>query len=343
MGHHQAVAQLRGGLTAMLLAWMLIHFFLGAAGTWLARRYALNRDLVDQPGERRSHAVTTPRGGGIAIVIALLVACIALAIRLPGQAWLLAAFSAGLVLVAGAGWLDDHRPTPPWARLIAHAAAAALFAAAVLHAYSDLWLAGAAFVLVVVLINVWNFMDGINGLAATQAALVALALAVMMGGAWGGVGLALAAACVGFLPFNFPKAVIFLGDVGSGALGYALAAVTIMASATHAMPWPLLLLPPSAFLIDASLTLLMRMRRGERWWTAHVQHSYQVWVRGGASHAKVTLAYMAWTLLAVGAMLGLRGTSPLFMLCAVMTWYMSGAFTWWLLRRAAATRALRGN
>ena len=97
-----------------MLAWMLIHFALGAAGTWLARRYALNRDLMDQPGERRSHAVSTPRGGGIAIVVALLVACAALAIRLPDQAWMLAAFAVGLVLVAGAGWLDDHRPTSPW-------------------------------------------------------------------------------------------------------------------------------------------------------------------------------------------------------------------------------------
>ena len=326
-----------------MLAWMLIHFAMGAAGTWLARRYALNRDLVDQPGERRSHAVSTPRGGGIAIVVALLVACAALAIRLPGQTWLLTAFGVGLVLVAGAGWLDDHRPTSPWVRLGVHAVAAAVFAAAVQHAFADPWLAGAAFVLAVVLVNVWNFMDGINGLAATQAAAVSLALAAVMGGTWAGVALALAAACLGFLPFNFPKAVIFLGDVGSGALGFALAAITIMATANQSIAWPLLLLPLSAFLIDAGLTLLMRMRRGERWWTAHVQHSYQVWVRSGAAHAKVTLVYMAWTLLSVVLMLGLRAASPLFMLCGVVAWYTSGAFIWWLLRRAAAKRALRGN
>jgi UDP-N-acetylmuramyl pentapeptide phosphotransferase/UDP-N-acetylglucosamine-1-phosphate transferase len=224
-----------------------------------------------------------------------------------------------------------------------HAIAAAVFAAAVLHVYADPWLAGAAFVLAIVLVNVWNFMDGINGLAASQAVVVSLALAAVMEGTWVGVALALAAACLGFLPFNFPKAAIFLGDVGSGALGYAIAAITIVASATQSIAWPLLLLPLSAFLIDAGLTLLMRMRRGERWWIAHVQHCYQVWVRGGAAHATVTLAYMAWTLLAVAIMLGLRAASPLFMLCGVAAWYMSGAFIWWLLRRAAAQRALRGN
>ena len=137
-----------------MLAWMLIHFALGAAGTWLARRYALNRDLVDQPGERRSHAVSTPRGGGIAIVVALLVACAALAIRLPGQTWMLAAWGVGHVLVGGGGWLDHHRPSSPWVRLGVHALAAAVFAAAVQYVYADPWLAGAAFVLAIGLVNV---------------------------------------------------------------------------------------------------------------------------------------------------------------------------------------------
>ncbi|MBF6024782.1 MraY family glycosyltransferase [Lysobacter niastensis] len=326
-----------------MLAWMLLYFVLAAAGTWLARRYALKRDLLDRPDERRSHAVTTPRGGGIAIVAALLVACVALTIRLPDQALLMAAFAAGLVVVAGAGWFDDHRPTSPWVRLGAHAVAATLFAGAILHVFADPWLAGAAAIAILVLVNVWNFMDGINGLAATQTMLVAFALGAFIGGPWTGVALALAAACLGFLPFNFPRAAIFLGDVGSGALGYAVGAITIMASATQSMPWPLLFLPLSTFLVDAGLTLLMRMRRGERWWTAHVQHSYQVWVRSGAGHATVTFVYMAWTLLAILLMLGLRQSSPLFMLCGVVAWYMSSAFAWWLLRRAAQQRVLRNH
>ena len=140
----------------------------------------LNRDLIDQPGERRSHAVSTPRGGGIAIVVALLVACGALAIRLPGQTGALAAFGSRTGAGGGgrAGWTITGRLLPGL-RLGVHALAAAVFAAAIQYAYADPWLAGAAFVLAIVLVNVWNFMDGINGLAATQAALVSLALAAV--------------------------------------------------------------------------------------------------------------------------------------------------------------------
>jgi UDP-N-acetylmuramyl pentapeptide phosphotransferase/UDP-N-acetylglucosamine-1-phosphate transferase len=324
-------------------AWMLLHFLLSVTGTWLALRYALARDLVDRPDERRSHVGTTPRGGGIAIVAALLVAVVALSVRPPGDAKALLLFTGGLLLVAGAGWLDDHRPTSPWLRLATHALAAGLLSLAIYEVSGDPWLAGAAFMAAIVLINVWNFMDGINGLAATQAGWVALVLGATMAGTWASLALALTAACLGFLPFNFPRARIFLGDVGSGALGYVIAALLVMASATRAMPWPLLLLLPSAFLIDAGLTLLVRLLRGERWWTAHAQHAYQVWARGGAGHAKVTVTYLVWTLLAAALMLCLRHVSGLFMLCGVLAWYTSGAFIWWLLRRRTPRQAPSAN
>ena len=100
-----------------MIGWLAVFFLMGAAGTWLARRYALQRDLVDEPGERRSHAVRTPRGGGIAIVAVLLVACIALALREPLHAPWLTALGVGIAMVAGVGWVDDHRPLSPWLRL----------------------------------------------------------------------------------------------------------------------------------------------------------------------------------------------------------------------------------
>lgn len=279
-----------------MLSWLTLHFATGLAGTWLARGYAIRRDLIDHPGERRSHGTPTPRGGGIAIVVALLVAACVLGWRHPGDIVPLAGFAAGLLLVAGVGLLDDHRPLSPWLRLAVHAIASALLGLGVAGASGDLVLSLGAFVAAMVLTNVWNFMDGINGIAATQAVLVAVGLAVFTGGAWGGMALALAAASLGFLPFNFPRARIFLGDVGSGAIGFTVAALLVAALRDGQLAPPLLLLPLSAFLVDSGLTLLRRVLRAEPWWTAHAQHAYQRWANASGTHVPVTLAYAGWTL-----------------------------------------------
>jgi UDP-N-acetylmuramyl pentapeptide phosphotransferase/UDP-N-acetylglucosamine-1-phosphate transferase len=321
-----------------MLAWGFLYFGIGLAGTWLARRYAMQRNLFDHPGARRSHLVATPRGGGLSIVVALLMAAIALAVRDPQQRTLLVAFAVGLTLVAGIGMLDDHHPLSPWLRLVVHASAALLLALAIDHVFADMRLAAIAFVAALVLTNVWNFMDGINGLAATQALLLVAVIACIADGAWSLLAIALAAASLGFLPYNFPTARIFLGDVGSGAMGFAIAALGVTAlDPIDASSW-LLMLPLSAFLLDAGLTLLRRMLRGERWWAPHTQHAYQVLARR-AGHTAVTVAYGFWTLLGWAIMLGLREAPPNFMLSIGIAWYISGAFLWWLLQRLE-TRAV---
>lgn len=318
-----------------MLAWWLLFAGLTAAGTWVARGYALSRRLIDTPGERRSHTVATPRGGGIAIVLAVLVAALALSLRFPPQAMLLRLFAAGFALVALVGWIDDHRATSPWLRLAVHALAAAVLAVGVALAHGDPRLAAAAFVAAVVLTNVWNFMDGIDGIAASQALLVAAVLAWATGGAWGWLGAALAAACAGFLPFNFPRARIFLGDVGSGAIGFGLAALGVMPVATAALDGILLLLPLSAFLVDAGLTLLRRILRRERWWTAHAQHAYQIWARR-AGHVRVTLAYAGWTVIGTALAMALRTEPFIVIASSVAAWYTCAALVWlWVQRRAA--------
>lgn len=281
-----------------MLGWLVLHFAIGFTGTWLARRYAVHRDLLDHPGERRSHATPTPRGGGIAIVLALLVAACVLAWRQPQQIVLIGAFVAGLLLVAGVGLVDDHRPLSPWLRLGVQFAAACALALGAAGAWGDLRIALLAFAAVMVLSNVWNFMDGINGIAASQAVLVAAWLGLAAGGVWGVMAMALVAACLGFLPFNFPNARIFLGDVGSGALGFALAALLAAAAARQSVEWPVLVLPFSAFLVDSGMTLMRRILRGERWWAPHAQHAYQRWSARLGTHTPVTLAYAGWTAVA---------------------------------------------
>lgn len=323
---------------------------LAAALTWLARRYALARHLVDQPGERRSHQAATPRGGGVAIVVVMFVALL-----WPGKHGLQAAvalpMALGLALVAGIGWWDDHRPLSARLRLAAHVVAGMLLAAGLHGAGLDVPTCVVLGVTAVVLVNVWNFMDGINGLAASQAALVAATAAVLVGpGAQGWMpGWLLVAACIGFIPFNFPRARIFLGDVGSGALGYLLALLAGLVALGGA-DGPgrgdamLLLLPASAFLVDASLTLARRILRRERWWEPHVQHAYQASARRHG-HTVTTLAYGLWS--AGGAwlawMLGGNDRAVGFMMCAaVAAWQGMGACWWWYLQDFERRMTARG-
>ncbi|TXI46408.1 MAG: hypothetical protein E6Q50_15290 [Lysobacter sp.] len=336
-------------LRADWLLWFALYAALGYAGAALARRYALQRRLMDEPGERRSHSVPTPRGGGIAIVAALSIAALALIVRQPRDIVETVGGALGLWLVAGIGWLDDHRPLSPWLRLSVHALAATALA-------FGAWLGGASFaaatttwVLCVVLVNVWNFMDGIDGLASTQAALVAAAFAFCAGSASSTLlALATIGAIFGFLPFNLPKARLFLGDVGSGALGYALA--WLAALAMDAIPqaaWPWLLLPLSAFLLDAGLTLSSRIVRGERWWLPHVEHVYQRWARRTGSHLAVSGVYALWT--AIAAIMCGFGVSKIDawgadeIAWAVSAWWGLGGVLWYGFRRRAIGSRAEGT
>ena len=160
--------------------------------------------------------------------------------------------------------------------------------------------------------------------------LCALAFAAVLGDAWRSVALVVAGACLGFLPFNFPKARVFLGDVGSGALGYLLAALLAAGFGSRPVPvWPLLLLPAMAMLVDTGLTLLWRLRRGDRWWQAHVQHAFQRWSRWHG-HVRVTAAFAGWTFVAVAIMLAALqwppGVAPGVALAALLA--SAGAWRW---------------
>lgn len=316
-----------------MVLWLLLHFAIGLAGTWIARLYAVRRELIDHPGERRSHQVPTPRGGGIAIVIAILVAACVLGWQQPRQIVLIAGFVVGLLLIAGIGLADDHRPLSPWLRLGVQAIAGAVFGLAVAAVTGSLPLAVFALVATLVLTNVWNFMDGINGLAASQAALVAVGLAFFVGGSWAWIALALAAACMGFLPFNFPRSRIFLGDVGSGALGFVLAALVVVAVAEKGERSVLLLLPLSAFLVDSGLTLARRLIRGERWWTSHVQHAYQRWAAGVKTHTPVTMMYAGWTVCGWLLFWGLASASQAQARTGGLLWIAASVAIWSELQR----------
>jgi UDP-N-acetylmuramyl pentapeptide phosphotransferase/UDP-N-acetylglucosamine-1-phosphate transferase len=289
---------------------------ISALSTWLAIGYARKRRLIDEPGMRRSHSTPTPRGGGIGIVVAVLAAaCIPAIMHPPTSVGAAVMLTIAIVIVAAVGWIDDHRGLPARTRFIAHCIAAAIFlfpvvvavilspAAVETHfstSVSSVWILLALVALGIVwFVNLHNFMDGIDGLLAAQAIFVLVAVALLCrhaGEPHAGETLVFAGAAAGFLPFNFPRARIFMGDVGSGVLGLLIAVALIwqMSAPDTALASGFVLC--SAFVTDATCTLVSRIARGRRWYSAHREHLYQWLVRSGFSHAGVVALYMGWNL-----------------------------------------------
>ena len=290
-------------LGGLLLSWGL---------TALARRYALATQLLDRPNERSSHTVPTPRGGGVAIVASFLLLTLGLGLAGPIERSLLVATLGAGSLVAALGFADDRRPLPARWRFLGHAAAAAWVlawmgrvpAVPLLSAVVDLGIAGPLLcgLYIVWMVNLFNFMDGIDGIASVEAITVALGGALLWwlaGSGSGGVLLALLfAACVGgFLVWNFPPARIFMGDAGSGFLGLVIALLSLWCGqATPALFWSWFILV-GCFMVDATTTLVRRVRRGERFHEAHRSHAYQYAARRLGGHRPVTLMCGAINLL----------------------------------------------
>lgn len=295
----------------IVAALVVLSGLIGLAGTWLARRYALRRRLLDHPNARSSHVVATPRGGGIAIVAGFAVGMTLWASLAGPGPWRLlwAAVVPPALLVAAIGFWDDHRPLPARWRLLVHFAAAAL-AVLVLGGLRplplpgievDAGLAGSAMAVVglVWILNLYNFMDGIDGIAATEGVFVATSAALLAGPGSGAFVplLLVSAASAGFLAFNWPPARIFMGDVGSGFLGFVLGALLFAQHASGHLPFGAGLILLGAFLADATVTLLVRLLRGERLHEAHRSHAYQRAARRFGGHRTVTAAVLAINLL----------------------------------------------
>lgn len=261
--------------------YLLVAVLVGGAAASIALlviRTAPVLGLIDIPNERSSHASPRPRGGGLGIVIALIAGML---ICLPFLATMVSwsLVLTGAAAVAGVGFIDDLRPVSIAWRLLAHVVAGVLLLMALPSPLSiEL---GSGWVLtesvarvvsllgVIWLINAFNFMDGIDGLAGSEAMFVGLGAAVLIALTHPGhpmivVAGLLAAACAGFLVLNWPPARIFLGDVGSGFLGFVVAGLALWAmSEKLTSQWPWIILN-GLFIVDATFTLVRRGIRGER-------------------------------------------------------------------------------
>jgi len=289
-----------------LLAGFLIAAFASLLLTGVVRRFALQRSVLDIPNERSSHSVPTPRGGGLAIAIVSLMAIAWAGATSAIDARAATGLFGGGVLVAAAGWVDDLRPLRASVRALMQTVGAAWFLlwagglpAIRLGAESlPLGVGGGVVALVGIVwsVNLYNFMDGIDGLAGGQA-LIAGSIGALLLAHGGDLGLAnvvaaLAGSCLGFLRWNWAPARIFMGDVGSGLLGFLFGAIAVLSERSAGPPLGVWLLLGGVFLFDATATVLRRMWRGERWYAAHRSHAYQRAILMGWGHARVSLAAM---------------------------------------------------
>lgn len=276
--------------------------FLSWVGTRAVRRYALAHNLMDVPNSRSSHASATPRGGGLAIAVSVVVALAIAGVLGWVPLSVTIALVGGGTAVAVVGFIDDHGGVRPRLRLGLHFAAA-LWALWWLRGYpvmgvgaNEIPLGPAGSIVAAIGIawstNFFNFMDGIDGLAGAEAITVGVAATLLLIGA-NAPGLALAtaiiaAAAAGFLIWNWTPAKIFMGDVGSALLGYLFGVLAVASENAGAVPvvaWVMLL---GVFVFDATITLIRRGVRGEDIATAHRRHAYQRLVQLGWGHGRVT-------------------------------------------------------
>jgi Fuc2NAc and GlcNAc transferase len=296
---------------------LLCAFILTMLSTHLFRRYALKNNVMDIPNARSSHTLPTPRGGGISVVIIYCLALVFLILfstkNLSDGVDLSSCFGLllGGGLVAVIGFWDDHQSIPAKWRFLAHLVAAGVIMGLVtLPKEVNLlgWnivpgiLAYPFFILMLIwLLNLYNFMDGIDGLASVEVITVLLGasmiLAVNHSWSFIFIQLLLVASVFGFLVFNWPPAKIFMGDACSGFLGFVIGVLALSSSASGSInlwSWLILL---GVFVVDATVTLVRRVNRGDTWHEAHRSHAYQILSRKFNSHKKVTLGVLVINIL----------------------------------------------
>jgi len=263
------------------------------------------QDLLDIPNDRSSHTVPTPRGGGLAIVIVLLLSGVVSLFLPQAPIDVLVCLLLATLAFSLLGWQDDKHDLPAsvrfliqlliavfasgwllWAAVPGYSTSFALLALLLL---STLWIAWMA--------NLYNFMDGIDGISAVESLILGATTSYWF--AISGVAsmaiicIAVAGASVGFMRWNWSPAKIFMGDVGSLALGAFFAIIAIIGTTRLDIPLLAFLILYAVYLADSGVTLLHRIIKREKWWQAHRSHFYQRAVQSGFSHAQVSLSVMA--------------------------------------------------
>lgn len=294
-------------LASAILAWLLC---------FPVHRELIRRHLIDAPNERSSHTIPTPRGGGIAIVLVILTTLGLLS--LIEQDVLSLSLLPCVLLLAVVSFRDDIKPLSARVRFLVQCSVTLLFLAtlvlqkegfsAVLKTPSGITAGLVLFAWVVGYANAFNFMDGINGISSMQALVTGTGTALVVALCDTSIdqhlvmlALAVAGAALGFLPHNFPKARMFMGDVGSAPLGFLLAALALWVLRDYGrIAFASVVLLHLNYVMDTGITLIRRISRGENWRQAHKEHFYQRLVRAGKSHSFVTISEFALQIVILG-------------------------------------------
>lgn len=309
--------------------------------TGLVYVHARQKRWLAMPNARSSHVVPTPSSGGIGFAIVTIGVFAILGFTGALHTSLATALVGGGGLVAIIGWIDDRRQLPARIRFIAYVLAAVwaiwwiggpdMLVMGATSVSLGVWGALLAVVCVVAFSNLYNFMDGIDGLIGAHAVLVGGALALFsffvgapaIAAAYG----ILATSALGFLVWNWHPAKIFMGDVGSVLLGFSFAALAVASEQLRAIPaltWMTLFAP---VIVDAGFTTIRRAIRGERWYEAHRMFSYQRAVQAGHRHSTVVLGVLALDVLLVCiAAVGLR--QPAFLLPSLAAGLLLTTIVW---------------
>ncbi|MCJ7772774.1 MAG: glycosyltransferase family 4 protein [Desulfobacterales bacterium] len=297
--------------------WLVISFILGLGGSFLAAKRGFDWGLVDTPKARSSHLIPVPKGGGIGILIVFVLG--AFWWQIPWTLWIPA------LIVSLVSLLGDYRDLSFKIRLAVQVVSATIVSSSIFLGFSvsevSIWVSVLLFVFGVFFItataNYFNFMDGINGIAGLTGLIAFLYLGLfgLLEGkdiVWILMAFCIAAACLGFLPLNFPKPKVFMGDVGSVLLGFLFASWVLWFSQTL-LEFVALVSFLFPFYADELSTLIVRIKDGDRLTKAHRRHIYQILVnQAGLSHVIVTLFYgfiqivvaiLAWLVMREGLIL----------------------------------------
>ena len=316
-------------------SWIAVASFAGILSYFSCCKVLVLADrlgMIAIPGVRQSHQSATPTGGGLGLIFSIVMTTVLLGLifSLPDFWW--QNMLPGVMLLTAIGWRDDKSPVSSLLRLMIQLVVSLwllLFGSLEFSVQAMVFWAGAVFGMVW-LMNLYNFMDGSNGMAGFQGVFAGVIMAFFFKA--GGedmmalVAVVVAAACLGFLPLNFPNARLFMGDVSSVPLGFIFASFAVYGVQTGSMNLYIPILIMSVFFVDTTLTLLSRVFRGERWYTAHAQHVYQRLIAHGWSHCRVLLVYQAFNVMLVLPAIVLVENYPQFAMVTVgLTLLLLGA------------------
>lgn len=273
---------------------LLLLFTVVVLALWKFDSFAIRTGLIDKPNQRSSHTMAKPRAGGLVFISAWLI-WLFFTSTSPS---LLTLFVPSLVLIAGIGFLDDRFTLSAKWRLCVQIIATSLF---LLQLHLTPFLFIAAFFSILWSINLFNFMDGTDGIAGIEAITVLGGISVFLwhiGAAHESiVALGLVVAILGFLVWNWPPAKIFMGDVGSTSIGFMIPTLTLIAYSHYQLSLIPVIILYGVFLFDATVTLIRRILRGEKWYQAHRSHAYQRLHQAGFSHKQVLFCIMGLNLI----------------------------------------------